>query len=474
MSDEIARLGAVELGRRIAAKQVTSVQATRGLLDRIALLDPHIRAFAVVDADSALRRAAEMDAEIAAGKSRGPLHGVPIAVKDLCDAAGLPTVAGMPLRRSLPPAEKDSTVVARLKDAGCVLLGKLQMTEGACAAHHRLIPKPVNPFDPTLWTGASSSGSGAGTATLLCFASLGSDTGGSIRFPSAACGLTGLKPTWGRVSRAGVFPLAPSLDHVGPMCRSAEDAAAVMAVIAGEDADDPTAERVPVPDYLAEIGKGVGGMTVGICRGLLQGCDADVRRAIEGAEKAFRELGARVIDLELPDFLGPALDHRLMVSAECAAVHADVYPQRKAEYGPLAKSIQGAEGRSAAEMAAVNVRRADFTGLMDRALATVDVALMPVLNDATVPLAVLRGNYDPDGAGMMLRTAPIDVAGVPSLTVPGGFTASGAPVGFQIVARKWGEAEVLRAGHAYQTRTAWHTRRPDLKWVQDAGVSGKL
>ena len=230
MSSDLHYLSLDEVARRLKARKVSSVEATRAILDRIEALDPKLKSYATVTPERALQDAARLDAETAAGKSRGPLHGVPIAVKDLCNTAGVPTAAGMAIHRKHVPA-KDATVVARLKQAGAVILGKLQMTEGAYGAHHPTIEPPVNPWNAAYWTGVSSSGSGVATASGLCFASLGSDTGGSIRFPSTMNGLSGLKPTWGRVSRAGVFPLAESLDHVGPMCRSALDAALVLGVI---------------------------------------------------------------------------------------------------------------------------------------------------------------------------------------------------------------------------------------------------
>ncbi len=212
-----------EVARRLKARKVSSVDTTRAILDRIAKLDPRLKSYATLTPERALADAAARDAEIAAGKSRGPLHGVPIAVKDLCNTAGIATAAGMAIHRANVPA-RDATVVARLKAAGAVILGKLQMTEGAFGTHHPSIPPPINPWNAAYWSGASSSGSGVATAAGLCFASLGSDTGGSIRFPSTVSGLSGLKPTWGRVSRAGVFALAESLDHVGPrprcLCRS--------------------------------------------------------------------------------------------------------------------------------------------------------------------------------------------------------------------------------------------------------------
>src|SRR5712672_1644534 len=262
MPSDLHYLSLDEVARRLKARKLSSVEATRAILDRIETLDPRLKSYATVTPERALQDAARLDAETAAGKSRGKLHGVPIAVKDLCNTAGVPTAAGMAIHRKHIPA-KDATVVARLKQAGAVILGKLQMTEGAYGVHHPTIEPPVNPWNAAYWTGVSSSGSGVATAAGLCFASLGSDTGGSIRFPSTVSGLSGLKPTWGRVSRAGGFPLAPSLDHIGPMTRSALDAALMLGVIAGADERDPTAVTLPVPDYAATIADGVKGKRIG-------------------------------------------------------------------------------------------------------------------------------------------------------------------------------------------------------------------
>src|SRR4051812_47687797 len=256
MPGEIHYWSLEEAGQRIATRQISSVELTQAILDRISKIDPTLKAYATLTPERALEDAAELDAETGAGRSRGPLHGVPIAVKDQYDVAGVPTAAGMTIHQT-NVADRDATVVARLRAAGAVILGKLQMTEGAFGTHHPSIPAPLNPWNPAYWVGVSSSGSGAATAAGLCFASLGSDTGGSIRFPSTMNGLSGLKPTWGRVSRAGVFALAESLDHIGPMTRSALDCAIVLGVIAGADPDDPTAVARSVPDYTAATANGV-------------------------------------------------------------------------------------------------------------------------------------------------------------------------------------------------------------------------
>jgi amidase len=242
----------VEIGRLIQKRELSSVEATQSQLNRIAQLDGQLKSYAYVMATSALEQAEAADLEIAAGKVRGPLHGVPIAVKDLCWTKDAPTAAGMKIYRDNRPKE-DATVVIKLKEAGAIILGKLQLTEGAYADHHPEIDPPRNPWDARLWSGASSSGSGVATAAGLCYGSLGSDTGGSIRFPSAANAVTGLKPTWGRVSRYGVFELAATLDHIGPMARSAVDCGVMLGAIAGADPNDPTAVLEQVPDYLAGL-----------------------------------------------------------------------------------------------------------------------------------------------------------------------------------------------------------------------------
>jgi amidase len=464
-SDDICYLGLVEVGRRIQARQVSSSEVTQAVLDRIARLDGRLRSYATLTADLALAEAARADAEIARGVIRGPLHGVPLAVKDLCHTEGIATAAGMAIYKDYRP-DHDATVVVRLHQAGAVLLGKLQLTEGAFGAHHPSINPPVNPWSAAHWTGVSSSGSGVATAAGLCYGSLGTDTGGSIRFPSTMNGITGLKPSWGRVSRAGVFALAESMDHIGSMARSAADAGAILGAIAGPDPNDPTAAYTAVPDYLAGIGQGVRGQRIGIDRALTAaGSDADMIGATEEAMSVFTRLGAlpRNVCFPSPDVI--VRDWTPLCGVEAAVAHEATYPSRASEYGPvLAGLLELGRGLSGPAVTKILLRRATFRGQLDALFCDIDLLVMPVMNLAAPSLAdMAAAGRAPAAVEARLRfTAPFDMSGHPALTLPGGKTADGLPVGFQIVGRHMQEDLVLRAGHAFQQATDWHKRRPPL------------
>jgi amidase len=462
-STEICFLGLIDVGRRIRSRQFSSVDVTQAVLERIALLDDELRSFATVTPEMALEAARDADREIARGSYRGPLHGVPIAVKDLCHTKGIATAAGMALYENFVP-DRDATVVSRLKAAGAVLIGKLQMTEGAFSAHHPSIKPPVNPWSAAHWTGVSSSGSGVATAAGLCYGSLGTDTLGSIRFPSTMNGITGLKPTWGRVSRAGVFALAESMDHVGPMARSAIDAAALLGAIAGLDPDDPTAVQDSVPDYLAGIDGGVRGLRVGIDRKLIAAnVDKDMTRITDDAGAILSQLGAELHDVAFPSPDQVARDAVLLCAVEAAVAHESTFPARAGEYGPtLTGLLEMGRKADGLTLAKIVQRRAYFSGRLAALFREIDLLLMPALNTAAPTLAYLaeRAN-DPEARIARVRfTAPFDMSGSPSLTLPGGETKDGMPIGFQIVGRHLEEALILRAGHAFQQVTQWHARRP--------------
>ena len=341
----------LEAADAIRSRKISPVELTRALLDRIARLDPALRSYATVTPELALAQARRAEAEIAGGHYRGPLHGIPVAVKDICNTAGVVTAAGMAIHAARVP-DFDATVVKRLAEAGAVLLGKLQNTEGAFVNHHPKITPPRNPWNADYYAGASSSGSGVATAAGLCFGSLGSDTGGSIRFPSAANGITGLKPTWGRVSRHGVFALAESSDHVGPMTRSAADAGAMLGVIAGRDPSDPTSLTASVPDYLAWLDSGVRGLRIGIDVVYNEtGSDPEIVATVREARKVLEELGATIREVKLPNPDSVMAAWGPTCAVQTAMAHQATYPARAAEYGELAKLIETGRALSGIDVA---------------------------------------------------------------------------------------------------------------------------
>ena len=318
----------------IAAREIQSSDLTQQMLDRIAAVDGRLQSYVTVMAEQAIASARRADAEIRAGRYRGPLHGVPIGVKDLCYTRGVRTMAGTKVFADFVP-DYDATVVARLEAAGAVILGKLVLCEGAFGPYFPGLQVPVNPWDATRWSGVSSSGSGVATAAGLCFASVGTDTGGSIRYPSAANGCVGLKPTYGRVSRYGVFALAPSMDHVGPMTRTVEDAAILFEAMAGADPLDPTSLPDPVSATRSELRQGVAGLRIGFDRRYAtDNVDADVAEAMDEVLATLTRLGANVVAVTMPDVSqvgGAWLD---LCYVEALAVHASTFPSRAGEYGP--------------------------------------------------------------------------------------------------------------------------------------------
>jgi len=472
---DLCYLGLVDVSQRIRTQQFSSVEVTRAMLERISNCDGQLGSYATVTPEVALRAAAEADREIDSGGCRGVLHGVPIAVKDLCNTEGIVTAAGTAIYRDFVP-QRDATVVSRLKAAGAVLLGKLTMTEGAFSAHHPSIQTPVNPWGSNHWAGVSSSGSGVATAAGLCYASLGTDTLGSIRFPSAMNGITGLKPTSGRVSRTGVFALAESLDHVGPMTRSAVDTAAVLGAIAGADPDDPTALEVPVPDYLATINDGVDELRIGIDRSLItKGADADIVRVIEDACEVFIRLGADVRDVVCPSLDQIARDAVKVCAVEAAVAHETTFPERSEEYGPvLSRLLESGRNLDGLTLTKVLRRRAEFSRQLVTLFREIDLLLMPAMNTASPTIAWLAERIDDpqERLARILFTAPFDMSGSPCLTLPGGTTSDGMPTGFQIIGRHWDEALLLRAGHAFQQEMQWHLRRPPESACFEIGAQG--
>lgn len=466
MSDDAAALhylDLVEVAALIRDRDVSSREVTQAQLDRIAKLDGALHSYALVMADTALAQADVADAETAAGHSRGPLHGVPIAIKDLCQIKGFPTGAGMTVHRHVV-ADEDATVVRRLKENGAVLLGKPQLTEGAYSDHHPSVIPPRNPWNADYWPGISSSGSGAATAAGLCYGSLASDTGGSIRWPAAANGVTGLKPTWGRVSRYGVFELAPSLDHVGTMARSAVDAGILLGAIAGSDPNDPTALLDPAPNYLAAIAEDLRGLRIGVDPAWNSNdVDADTQAVLAGTIKAFSDLGAEIVEIAFPDVTQAVADWAPNCAVEAAVAHKATYPAQKDQYGSvLASVLEAGQAISGIEYQEILLRRMAFRGRVEALFATIDLLLTPVQPFAPLTLAKVQTLGDQPGLIAMLQryTCPFDMSGHPTLTMPGGFTQEGMPIGFQLVAGHLAELALVRTGAAFQGVSAWHRRHP--------------
>lgn len=454
-----------ELAHSIHSRAISATDATQSILARIAALDGQLHSYAAVMADTALADAARADARLAAGEEAGPLLGVPIAVKDLCWTADQATCAGMPLHRDFVPTE-DATIVSRLRAAGAVIVGKTQLTEGAYSDHHPDIVAPRNPWGGDYWPGISSSGSGVSLAAGLCYGAIGTDTGGSIRWPAAANGVMGLKPSWGRVSRHGVFALAPSLDHVGVMARSARDTAYLLQAIAGADFRDPTAVQSPVADYVGALDIGVVGLRIGIDPAWTEaGVDPEVATALAKVAQDLAALGATLVDVSLPDPASAVAAWFPICAAEAAVVHERTYPARRAEYGPVLSWVLD-EGRALTAMDYQHalLERAAFRGRWAAAMHGVDIVLMPAQPMSPITLeAISTLGTQPDLVAALQRfTCPFNLTGSPSLTFPGGATAADMPIGVQLVAGDLDEASLLRAGAAYQSVTTWHRRHPKL------------
>jgi amidase len=464
-TDDIHYLELMELTRRMHARQLSPVEATQAMLSRITALDGKLHSYALVMSETAIEEARQAEAEIARGAIKGPLHGAPIAVKDLCWTKGVATTAGMTIHRDYKPTE-DATVVRGLRDAGAIILGKLQLTEGAYVDHHPKITPPVNPWGAEYWSGASSSGSGVATAAGLCYGSLGSDTGGSIRFPSAAQGLTGLKPTWGRVSRYGVFELAATLDHIGPMTRSAADAAAMLTAIAGRDPNDPTALQAAVPDYMADLGAGLRGVRLGVdTTWISSATDQTTQQVVDAALNTLRGLGVEIVNVTFPDTKQIVQDWFPLCGVETAVAHEATYPSRSKEYGPsLAGLIDLGRNLSGMDYQKIILRRNDFRGRVAAMFESIDLLLAPAQGFASPTIATMAtAGEDPALMTALLSyTCAFDMSGSPTITLPGGFSAQNTPVAFQLIGAHLSEGLLCRAGHAFQRVTEFHKRHPAI------------
>ena len=470
--NEIPFLSATELAEMYRSGQVSPVEATEAYLARIEQVDPALNSYITVTAEQARAEARQAQEEISAGQVRGPLHGIPVAVKDQFCTAGVATTGGSEILRDYVP-DYDATVMARLKDAGAVLLGKLNMSEFAMGdAFHHPYGRPRNPWDLSRNPGTSSSGSGGATAAFLCATSLGEDTAGSIRGPAAFCGLVGIRPTWGLVSRYGMLASTWSMDAAGPISRTVKDCAATLGAIAGYDPNDPYTRNTPVPDYLEGLESGVRGLRVGVIsdRVNADGVEPDVRDAVNAAVAHMGELGAEVQDISIPLIADSAAISTTLIYVDATAVHRQGlrdHPE-KYDHNNRVRLLTGALVPAQAHHKAARLRQMLRDQILD-ALNQVDVLALPASSVQATPIPTEAGmakNGKEDFLNMLggrrTYTSPFNVASVPAMSINCGFTSDNLPVGLQLVGRPFDEPTLFRAAYAYEQSTDWHTRRPPI------------
>jgi amidase len=454
-----------EVAALIESKELSPVELTEAMINRIESLDGQYKSYATVMADHAKASAQAAEKEILAGRYLGPLHGVPIAVKDLCFTKGVRTMGGARVLRDHVP-DFNGTVVEKLESAGAVLLGKLNLTEGAMAGYNPDFQVPLNPWDTERWSGASSSGSGVATAAGLCFGSLGSDTGGSIRFPAAACGIVGIKPTWGRVSRYGVLALAESMDHVGPMTRSAVDAGIMLQVLAGHDPNDPTSLTAPVPNMLEGVGQGIRGIRIGLDqRYISEEVDPQLTDAVLAGVRVLEGLGAVTVQVQMPEINDFSAAWGVLCSAEAAAAHRETFPSRSEEYGPWFRGwLDLGVGVTGADYAEANKKRLACNGILAGIFDNIDVLVCASMTapPARVTPEEMYGPMDTEEWTWGRFTVPFDFNGAPTISLPCGQNDEGLPLSIQFVGKHLAEPLLCRMGHAYEEATEWHNLRPDV------------
>jgi aspartyl-tRNA(Asn)/glutamyl-tRNA(Gln) amidotransferase subunit A len=461
---ELTSLSLAEAAAMIRSRKLSPVELTDAYLRRIEEINPRINAYVTVTRDRARADARRAADEIAKGGYKGPLHGIPIAHKDLYATAGIRTTAGSKVLGDWIP-DKDAAVVRKLAQSGSVLLGKLNTFEFAYGftTNNPHYGNTRNPWALDRTPGGSSGGSGAATAASLAVVATGTDTGGSVRVPASFCGCVGLKPTYGRVSRAGIVPLSWTLDHAGVISKTVEDAAIVLQAIAGYDADDYSTVRVPVADYVASLRNGVRGLRVGVPRAyFFELLDEEVRTAIEFALAQFRKLGADVADVDLPGMETVSQTMGIVEASEGAAYHAEAWKTRPEDFGAALASMMRRQPPSGPELIAAYRYRHALAEKVRRVLETVDVLITPTTAGPAPLIDDPRLRIGERTASIGRCTEPFNGSEVPTVSVPCGFTAAGLPVGMQITGRPFDEATVLRVAHAYERAASWHTRRPAL------------
>ncbi|WP_170378736.1 amidase [Ruegeria atlantica] len=464
MSDALCFLTVAEAAKRIEQQALSPVALTQAFLDRIEKINPKVNAYVTVTPERAMEDARRAEAEISAGHYKGPLHGIPVGLKDIYDTKGIRTTCHSKLYLDRIPDE-DAHTVKLLKDAGSVLLGKLATHEFAFAgpAWDAAFPPARNPWNTDHFTGGSSSGSGAAIAAGLAMATLGTDTAGSIRMPAYFCGVSGLKPTYGRVSRQGVFPLAYSMDHCGPITRTAQDAAIVMNAIAGHDEKDPASALVDVPDYTAALDGNLSGLKVGLIRHFYESdevADPEVIAAMNRSVERLEELGAEIQEVQLPNLRDFSACCQIIIMCEALGIHEDTVKAQPEKYSEIARDrlmlssvLTGADYVQATRM------RRQLTYDVNRVLEEFDVLLTAGGLTPAPRLDQIDKFYI---LQKPLVTTPFDVTGHPAMAVCNGFFANDLPVGMQVVGRAFDEATVMRVAHAYESVTDWKDRVPLL------------
>lgn len=464
---ELAALAVSELAELIRSRQVSPVDITQACLDRIAAVNDRYNAFVTVDETGALAAAKTAEVEIARGDYRGPLHGVPVAHKDLYATAGLRTTGGSRVLAEHVPT-RDATVVARLKQAGMVTLGKTNTHEFAYGPTNEvsLFGAVRNPWNSARISGGSSGGSGAAVAAGLVPIASGSDTGGSIRIPSSCCGLTGLKPTYGRVSRAGILPLCWTMDHAGPLAHCALDAALFLHAVAGADPRDDASSPSPVPDYPALLDGRIAGLRIGIPREVFfDRADETVVRCVDEALAVCEQLGAVLVPVEIAHIEQAAAAAMVMYLAEATAYHDDTLNERAGEYSEQVRTFLELGDQI---LAKDYLHAQRYRTLLGRTLvgifAHVDVLATPATPITATPIGcestVVNGVEDGVFGALLRNTEPFNLTGLPAVVAPCGFDTDGMPVSLQIAGPAFAEARVLNVVHAYQQATQWHAQRP--------------
>lgn len=463
-TSELPFLSAGDLSRLIQSKEVSPVEATEAYLDRIASLDHRFNSYLTVMREQALADAQQAEEDIASGQHKGPMHGVPVAVKDQFWSKGVRSTGGSRILADFVPDE-DATVIANLRKAGAVVLGKTNMTEFAITGFSHRYATPRNPWNTDSYTGGSSSGSGAATAAYLCATSLGEDTGGSIRFPATWCGLVGLRPSWGLVSRYGVMRGVWSMDTVGPISRTVEDAAITLGAIAGHDPKDRYSSTGPVPDYRQALGGDLNGLKIGVITQFMESdlVEPKVRQTVSDSFATLGELGATVEEVSVPLSMDAGVASAVLLAVEPALAQKDWIKDQLQDYGHdvrillLTGSLLPAQAYYKAQKLRTMLRQQ----VLD-SLEKYDVLVLPTSGKGAQPLEQDPPITSKETASRLafLFTRIFNLASCPAMSVPCGFDDRGMPVGLQIGARPGAEETIFKVAHAYEQATAWHTMRP--------------